>query len=70
MTVLVQFVEPGAWTLYRRWPEAVQAPAVGDQVDLVRMSDSTDPDDEVVVTVDRRQWFDNGHGVICYVSSR
>jgi hypothetical protein len=69
VTVLVEFVELGTQGSYRSWPEAGQAPAVGDQVDIMP-SGSTDPEGQVVATVDRRQWFDNGRGVVCYVSSR
>jgi hypothetical protein len=69
VTVLVEFVELGREVSYRSWPEAAQAPSVADQVEIMP-SDTPAWGDEVVATVERRQWFNEGRGVVCYVSSR
>lgn len=68
--ISVEFQEPLGPITFERWPEAADAPAIGDQVDLLPMGSTNPLDDEVVATVTRREWYRRGKAVVCYVSTR
>jgi hypothetical protein len=62
--IRVEFVELAGRSL-EPWPQCDEAPQVNDEVEILPEGDLVGH--EVVFTVVRRQWFDAGRGVVCYV---